>query len=233
MRTNLVMFDIDGTLTATNIVDTRCFVQAIKETLNIDGIDTDWSNYRDATDSGIAAEIIERHKGYYGSETDLSPIRSRFIELLQTEASSSPDLFLPIQGAAKMLRELEGRPGIYAALATGAWRESAVLKLNMAGLEIGHLPMASSNDTASREEIMAISYKRACSIYQKASFDSVVYVGDGIWDLRASRSQGYHFIGVANGNRATHLKDEGAEYTVSDFSNIKAFFGILEKLWNA
>jgi beta-phosphoglucomutase-like phosphatase (HAD superfamily) len=73
MVMNLVMFDVDGTLTATNTVDTHCFVQAFKEVLNIDLIDTDWSNYKQSTDSGIVAEIIERHTGSPASDEDLSP----------------------------------------------------------------------------------------------------------------------------------------------------------------
>jgi phosphoglycolate phosphatase-like HAD superfamily hydrolase len=152
---------------------------------------------------------------------------------LKQEASSNPNLFLPIQGAGEMLEKLVSLSHIYVSLATGAWRESAVLKLNAAGLEIEHLPMASSSDAVSREEIMIISQKRACPAYRVDLFDSVAYVGDGIWDLHAARSRGYHFIGVGTGSHATRLKDEGAEYVVPDFRNIEEFFGILEAFWAA
>jgi len=38
---NLVIFDIDGTLTATNQVDTRCFAAAFLEVFGTE-ISTDW-----------------------------------------------------------------------------------------------------------------------------------------------------------------------------------------------
>ena len=60
---HLVMFDIDGTLTRSCGIDSRCFVDALCEVLGIQSIDTDWSNYRHTTDSGIAQEIITKQLG--------------------------------------------------------------------------------------------------------------------------------------------------------------------------
>jgi beta-phosphoglucomutase-like phosphatase (HAD superfamily) len=41
---NLLVFDIDGTLTATNEVDTRCFARAFHEAFGI-ALDTSWHIY--------------------------------------------------------------------------------------------------------------------------------------------------------------------------------------------
>lgn len=40
---NLVIFDIDGTLTKTDYVDEICFVQALSDAHSISGISTDWA----------------------------------------------------------------------------------------------------------------------------------------------------------------------------------------------
>ena len=50
---NLVMFDIDGTLTQTCAVDAACYVEAVMEVTGLRAISTDWASYRHTTDSGI------------------------------------------------------------------------------------------------------------------------------------------------------------------------------------
>lgn len=56
---NLIVFDIDGTLTQTNNVDSLCFTKAIKDTLQITELNTDWASYQYSTDSGLLTEIYE------------------------------------------------------------------------------------------------------------------------------------------------------------------------------
>ena len=58
---NLVMFDVDGTLTATTAVDHLCYVQAVTEALGIRNFDTNWTQYRNVTDQGCLEEIILTH----------------------------------------------------------------------------------------------------------------------------------------------------------------------------
>ncbi len=54
----LIIFDIDGTLTNTNHVDSLFFEKAILDVLPITSIDTEWKNYKYSTDTGIVTEII-------------------------------------------------------------------------------------------------------------------------------------------------------------------------------
>lgn len=60
---NLAIFDIDGTLTATNEVDDICFVQALADAHRIAGISTNWAEYRHTTASGIFEQIFEERLG--------------------------------------------------------------------------------------------------------------------------------------------------------------------------
>ncbi|MEE8397594.1 MAG: HAD family hydrolase [Desulfobacterales bacterium] len=228
---NLVMFDIDGTLTATTDIDEGCYVQAVEAVLNIDNIDTDLTHYTHVTDEGIAVEIIERHRGRKATEKELLDLRHYFVGLIEEHILDYPADLHPIEGAGEMMADLSRRTDCAVSLATGGWQESAILKIRAAGLDIEDSPMATSNDAISREDIMALSAERACDRYNVDCYDSVVYVGDGMWDLRAAHAMGYHFVGVAEGSRASQMRKEGANHIVPDFANREGFIGILETLW--
>jgi len=61
---NLAIFDIDGTLTESVAVDEVCFVQAFRDVLGIERINTNWLDYNFQTDSGLALEICRNHLGH-------------------------------------------------------------------------------------------------------------------------------------------------------------------------
>ena len=228
---NLVMFDIDGTLTATTGIDQECFVKAVEDVMEIDGIDTDLTNYTHVTDESIAAEIIERHRNRQATEEELSKLRTYFVGLIERHTVDNPSIFQPVPGADEMLNALSGRPDCGISLATGGWRSSALLKMEASGLELSRTPMATSDDARSREQIMQMSEEEAKSTYGSASFDSVIYVGDGLWDLKSSQSMGYAFVGVGTGDHADMLRNEGAQFIVADFEEDSGFLEILETLW--
>ena len=229
---NLVMFDIDGTLTRTNAVDTQCFVSALSEVLQIRNIDTDWNNYRYATDQGCLEEITRNYKGRPGTDDELMQAKLRHVELLRERADSDPLLFLPVPGANEAIDFLKKQVNVVVALATGAWLESARLKLSRAGLTVDGIPFASSNDSLSREEIMKIAEKRSLQV-SNAPFRTRTYVGDAAWDVRAAISLGYHFIGVASEAKAKRLRTEGARWVIPDYEPVGAFCEALNTIWNA
>lgn len=217
---HLVMFDIDGTLTATGDVDGRCYARAVREALKIDRFDMTWGNYKFVTDSGIASEIIENMFGRNATATELDLIEKRFMELLMVEARKDPHLFAAIPGAGKMLETLKQKPNTAIAMATGAWKRSAVLKLETAGLQVDGIVLTSSSDAVSKEEILPLAEKLALDAHGQKTFDSVVYIGDGLWDLKAAKHMGYRFIGLNKGKRAEELMDAGAEFVIPDFLDL-------------
>jgi hypothetical protein len=52
---------------------------------------------------------------------------------------------------------------------------------------------------------MEIAVIKAGDFYGNVTFEHIVYLGDGPWDLQTSRSLGYRFIGI--GPRVQALKD--------------------------
>ncbi|SRR5258706_9115125 len=217
----LIMFDIDGTLTETDDVDTRCYIQAMSEHLGV-AIDSDWSRYRHVTDSGIAAELFEKYGRPLG---ELDQVRARFIALITDALRVVPDGCTQIAGAADFLRSLRQTPGLIVGFATGGWSESARAKLHHAAIDINNLPFASADDAESRIDIMNACRNRA--EHRGTPISETIYVGDGIWDAQASQSLGWRFIGIANGVRAGQLRQAGARNVFPDFRDPQAVLAAL------
>src|SRR5437867_2326331 len=118
----LVIFDIDGTLTQTMKADTECFVHSLADICGFRDVDTDWSRYKHATDSGVFHEIYEAHAGRSPCPTEISQFREHFASLLAQASSEAP--FAPVAGASLLLSRLAGSGEHRVALATGAWRDS-------------------------------------------------------------------------------------------------------------
>ena len=75
---------------------------------------------------------------------------------------------------------------------------------------------------------MARALEWALTKHNLDFFQSITYVGDGFWDLMASRSLNYNFIGIAAGADAAKLKNQGAIHVLEDLSDQKRFYQLLE-----
>jgi phosphoglycolate phosphatase-like HAD superfamily hydrolase len=225
----LVIFDIDGTLTQTMKTDEECFVRSLAEVCDFSDVDSDWSRYKHATDFGIFREIHKTRTGRLPSPNETSRFRQHFVALLAR--SSSEVAFAAVTGAPLLLSRLADSEEHRVALATGAWRDSARLKMASAGLCYDDYPAASSDDAFDRESIIRLSMQRAAERYGE-SFACTVYVGDGVWDARACRSVGIPFIGIGTRSRATRLSAEGAVCVFPDFSDVDLFLRSLYEITN-
>jgi beta-phosphoglucomutase-like phosphatase (HAD superfamily) len=162
----IALFDIDGTLTASNEIDSLCFADAFRDVFGIE-IDTNWDAYEHTTDRGIATEALVR-AGRDASESALALHRTRFVQLLTSRMRSLDE----IAGAGAFLAQLLARDWRIA-LCTGAWSDSARLKLSRAGLPTD-LPLASCDDDISREAIL----RRGMALAGGGADDIVVAFGD-------------------------------------------------------
>ena len=227
---HLVMFDIDGTLTETMAVDAECFVRSLAEVCGFTGVEADWSRYPHTTDSGILHELYLTRVGRPPSAAEMAHFRQHFIGLL-TQASSVA-AFAPIAGARSMLSRLAGGSEYRVSLATGAWRDSARIKMASAGLCFDDHPAASADDAHDRESIMRLSQQRAVERHGMP-LAGTVYIGDGVWDARACRHLGIPFIGIGAGGRAARLASEGAVRVFQDYSDADLFLATLAGITQA
>ena len=204
----LALFDIDGTLTDTNRIDGACFVATWREQFAEASIDDDWSQYPHTTDRGILRELFRRSLAREATEADLETHRRRFVEHLTERMPSG----LALPGAIDFLGMLPSE-GWTVALCTGAWGESARLKLDRAGFPSG-LRIASCDELESREDIVRHGIALAGGLG-----DINVIFGDATWDVRAARSLALPFIGVGGARRAERLRAAGAETVIADYSD--------------
>jgi phosphoglycolate phosphatase-like HAD superfamily hydrolase len=223
---HLVVFDIDGTLTDTNVVDGECYWQAVCEVLEIFGEQPDWSRFRNVTDAGIAAELCVRHRNREVNGKEIEAIGARLTALLELALAGEDPVALQIPGAAEILSMLSNSSQFAIALATGGLRLSAELKLRRAGLPFTLLPMASSTDAVSREDILRIVAGRAAEKHAR-QFTSFTYVGDGVWDVRTARELGWRFIGIGSGQRAEQLRAAGASTVIPHYRPVETFLRLL------
>jgi phosphoglycolate phosphatase-like HAD superfamily hydrolase len=227
---NLAIFDIDGTLTKTTQVDDQCFVQSFVDELGITNLDTNWSRYPSVCDSGITQHIFRAHLCRMPSAREIARLQCRFVALLEQAYKREPHLFIEVPGAGTAVQNLRQHPDWAVAIATGGWQASALFKLNKAGIVVDGLPAAFADHGVTREVILAAAMVVARHTYQQQHFSRIVYIGDGVWDVRTARQLQLDFLGVASGEREAALRAEGARAIIQDFTNFDQFRQTLEEL---
>ena len=215
----LAIFDIDGTLTNTNSVDNECFVKALAEAHAITEINTDWAAYPHTTDSGITLHVFQEKFGRSPEETELDKFKYCFVNMLSEQYQSNSSSFAEIAGASVALSKLKRESDWAVAIATGCWRESALLKLTAAKIDIEGIPAAYAEDGLSREEILQAAVSQSLEQYGLSSFAKIVSIGDGLWDVRTARRLNFTFLGVGRGESAAMLRQAGAKHVLEDFAD--------------
>lgn len=199
------MFDIDGTLIESYALDSQCFIRAVKEITGLT-IDADWSKYQHVTDSGILDEFllstIPSSREAYKTQ-----IKKQFFHHLKASLADHP--VKEVSGANAFLKLLQSMNNVAVSIATGGWRESAILKLESAGIDYSSIPMASADDHYARVEIMKLAAARASKNQLPCT-----YFGDAVWDKEACKRLGYHFVLV--GKRFSH------DPCISDFESVQS-----------
>lgn len=224
----LIMFDIDGTLTASNDLDDLAFVQTVQDIFGITNISEDWATYTHVTDACILREICEQQLGRLPDPNEIALFQKQLLQRLAQGAVREGGVF-PIAGADVLLKQLQASPDYQICYAGGAWTASVQFKLQSAGLPLADISYAFADDHDSREGICQIALDRAQATYQQ-TFTHVIYVGDGIWDVRAAKNLKYPFIGIATGEAAHQLKIEGAKVILPHYEDLQAFWDALDAI---
>lgn len=219
----LAIFDIDGTLTDTNDVDDACFAKALRESLGITGISTDWAEYPHTTDSGITQFIFQERFKRNPAAEELRRFKSCFVDLLNAERRSDASNFTAITGASSALERLRRDSNWAVAIATGSWRDAALLKLKAAEIEVEGIAAAYADDGLSREEILRAAAAKALEQYRQSDFEKLVSVGDGLWDVRVAVRLGFAFLGVGDEESEAKLRRAGAKQIIRDFADYELF----------
>jgi phosphoglycolate phosphatase-like HAD superfamily hydrolase len=213
---NLVVFDLDGTLTTTFAVHVQCFVQAFRAALNIEHLNTNWTEYRDVTDSGVLFQAFNNAYGRDPDAAEVSKFITCFVSLLTEAHSTNTDSFGEIPGAAAFLAHLQQHPNWRIAIATGSWERCARFKMTVAGINADGIPASFAEDGPARETIVEAAISKACGKYRR-DFEKIVFVGDALSDVRTAQRLGLPFVGIGNGGQEALLRSVGANEVIDNF----------------
>ena len=189
---HLIVFDVDGTLVDSKEFDDRLYELAVQTVLGIE-IDNDFSRYQNVTDSGILDEIIDIAKIKTDRCLVHKEVKDTFFGMVADYINGLGGQLPEISGAREFVNEIKSNPETAVALATGGWKESAMMKLRAIGLDSEELCLASASDAVSRIEIMRIAEQRALPFGHTGRR---TYFGDGPWDKKACQELGYDFIAI-------------------------------------
>lgn len=181
-----VIFDIDGTLLDSAAEDDEIYRLAVEQVVGPVRFRSALHDYEHVTDTGILLQTL--------ADNDIAPtdqilgdVKTAFFHgLSEHVASSGP--FREVPGAADILDWLRRSANHGVAIATGGWRGSAMIKLEAAGIPVGDVPLASSDDAIERAAIMRFALDSL-----GRNFANVTYFGDGPWDRAACDQLGWTF----------------------------------------
>lgn len=188
-------------------VDTELYFSAIREVLG--SVTTrDPGDYEHVTDTGILLQVYAEN-GYAERSDVTDSIKAVFVASLEKYFGETGS-FPVIDGAVQFLEAVRRSRDTGVAIATGGWRDSALMKLKRAGFKIDGVPVVTSDDSPTRTGIMRLAYRKAGGLA-----GAVTYFGDAEWDRRACRDLGWNFVAV--GRRLNGIESyEGLEWKFGD-----------------
>lgn len=220
---NLIVFDIDGTLTDTKKADDNCLEKTMKKLfgISLDGIS--WADFPHATDWCISQEIFKKHFNRLPSEEEYQEIKAVFLDLLRQELQEKPWRFKEISGAKKFLEFLQMLPDFHIAFATGSWEQSGLLKLqgsNILDKNTCHNYVISNSDLFISRENIVLHAIHQMEYAHKTRYQNVLYFGDGSWDLKTCKNLCIPIIGV-DFHKDKQLLNLGLSEIIHDYTNIE------------
>jgi len=223
---NLIVFDIDDTLTKSGKQHHSAYISTMKE-FGITKIDQNWAEYKHHTDSYILKENYERNLTDKFSFSFIKNFENRMSEIFLSQEKVSE-----INGANGFIKYLNEKTEYAISFATGSLLKPAFIKLNQAEINYNEKLVVSANKIYEREGIVMEAIARAKEFYNVKSFDNIISIGDGIWDLKTAKNLGLHFIGIGMKNytefQAENIKVHIEDWNEFDLSEAEKKLGIIK-----
>lgn len=77
----------------------------------------------------MALELFEKHVGRKPLESEIQVVKQKFFALLENNIKADPALCQPLLGATTLFKRIVALGDWDIGIATGCWRDSAILKL--------------------------------------------------------------------------------------------------------
>ncbi len=205
MTNELIVFDIDGTLTNSVEMYHNVVIEAMKS-LGITDIDTNFNDYKHHTDRYALRFNYERNfKKAMPVETT-----EDFEKALESEINKRTPIS-EINGAKTLIEALKviKKPFCFA---TGSLPIPAMQKLDQCSIWYHEDLIATSKGHDDREGFVKEAIAKSSAFYNIEKFDKIISVGDGVWDLKTARNLGLDFIGIGKKNKEKLLSLEAEKW---------------------
>lgn len=207
----LYIFDIDGTLTDSIPTYLKVITQVLQD-IGLKDIDTDYDNYLHHTDLYALEYNYERNFGTTPPANLKFELDNLLVQGLEREPAVSE-----IPGARKTLLQLQENR-IPFAYGTGAFPKATAVKMTQTHMPFIQAVLATSLHNVSRVGFVQQAIEKAQEYYKQPSFNKIIAVGDGVWDLKAAQALDIDFIGVGLKNKEAML-DLGCKTWVENLRN--------------
>ncbi|GAC1588738.1 MAG: HAD family hydrolase [Acidimicrobiales bacterium] len=205
-----VLFDIDGTLVDSNYLHVAAWTRAFQEV----GHPVDGARIHRAIGMGapqllgsLLGDEIAESVGDRAKDAHASHYRATF------------DLLRPFDGACELVRAVSQRGA--SVLATSASPDELEQLRHTLGLDDVLAAITSADDVAAAKpepDLVAVALERVGVPAERAMF-----VGDTIWDVKASRQAGVRCVGLCTGGiSAAELEEAGAVAVYADAASLFA-----------
>lgn len=89
----LAIFDIDGTLTATNDVDSEGFLKSVSGLLGDAAISTDWKSYPEVTDQSLLEHLCRERLGRIPTPNEIRRAQEALVAYFATVFAAAMEAF--------------------------------------------------------------------------------------------------------------------------------------------
>jgi phosphoglycolate phosphatase len=226
--TQILLFDIDGTLVLTGGAGMRAVWRAFEDVFAIPDAFRDVS-MPGRTDTWILSGVAAAHG--LSSETErLATFRDMYLGHLSRELEEPGPRKGVMPGVLPLLEALEGRDDAYLALLTGNYEEAARAKLAYFDLWRYFRCGAFGDDAPDRNGLLprAMAKIRECGGPVVPPHD-VVVIGDTPLDVACAAASGARSVAVATGGfDVDALREAGADVVLQDFSDTREVLRALQ-----
>jgi phosphoglycolate phosphatase len=212
-RTEVVLFDIDGTLITTGGASNRAWRRAFKE---LHGVDVDIGKVtgKGVPDPAVGRRAFEAVIGRDPTDEEAEALMRRRLDHLTEEVENSPG-YVVQEGVVELLEKLT-EDGILLGLTTGNVEEAAHIKLARADLNRFFSFGGYGSDSPDRTELTKKALERAESgLGHRLDLGRCFSCGDTPRDVEAGHGAGIRVVGVATGEYTVEeLTEAGADAAV-------------------
>lgn len=214
-----LLFDIDGTLIATNEGGKNAMARTLEEEFGVAGADVDLS-FAGRTDRGLVAELFGRND-LADTADNHERFRVAYSSRLPSELTLRGGIVFP--GIEDLLPRLAARSDVRVAAMTGNYAETAMHKLQHFDLHPHIQWVVGGDHDADRNQMAQRALGDLITRHGEDAGLDVVVIGDTPADVRCGHAIGASVVAVCTGSHTRdELQQECPAVILDDFCDVDA-----------